>query len=216
MKYIVFSDFDGTITEQDVIMSIMSIFATSEWKEIRDKIFSKEITISEGVSQLFSLIPSSKKDEIVKWCLENIKIRDGFKDFLYFLKERHIPFIVLSGGLDFYIYPILKPYLDLITKVYSNQADFSGKFIKVKFFYWCDSFCNDDCGMCKSSVIRKYREFYDKVIYIGDSITDIVPSKISDIIFARDYLARELSKEGIAYFEYETFYDIKERLKSIL
>ncbi len=215
-KYIVFSDFDGTITKQDVIMSIMRQFAPPDWKEIKDKIFNGEITISKGVSQLFSLIPSSMKDEIVKWCLENIKIREGFKEFLKFLKEKNIPFIVLSGGLDFYIYPILKPYTNLITKIYCNQADFSGKYIKVRFKYQCDPLCNDDCGMCKSSIIRQYKKDYQKVIYIGDSITDIDSSKLADIVFARNYLAKKLDELGIKYFEYETFYDIKNKLEIIL
>ncbi len=215
-KYIVFSDFDGTITQQDVIMSIMEHFAPPIWKEIKDKIFSKEITISEGVAKLFSLIPSSKKDEIVKWCLENIKIRDGFKDFLKYLKEKNVPFIVLSGGLDFYIYPILEPYKNLITEIYCNEADFSKKFIKVKFKYSCDPLCNEDCGMCKTSVIRKYKKKYKEVIYIGDSITDIESSKIADVVFAQGYLAKILDKIGIKYFKYETFYDIKNKLKIIL
>lgn len=215
-KYIVFSDFDGTITQQDVIMSIMKHFASPEWKEIRDKIFNEEITISEGVAQLFSLIPSSKKDEIINWCLRNIKIRNGFKEFLEFLKEKNIPFIVLSGGLDFYIYPILEPYKNLITKIYCNKADFSGEYIKVKFTYWCDPYCDKDCGMCKTSVIREYKKEYEKVIYIGDSITDINPSKLANIVFARDYLVKRLRKMGIKYFEYETFYDIKNKLKTIL
>jgi 2-hydroxy-3-keto-5-methylthiopentenyl-1-phosphate phosphatase len=215
-EYIVFSDFDGTITEQDVIMSIMQKFAPIKWKEIRDKIFNREITISEGVAQLFSLIPSNKKDEIIKWCLENISIRKGFKEFLEFLREKDIPFIVLSGGLDFYIFPILKPYLNLITKVYCNQADFSENYIKVKFNYQCDPLCDDDCGMCKTSVIRKYQKYYEKIIYVGDSITDIDASKISDIVFARDFLAKKLDEVGIKYFEYENFYDIKNRLQTII
>ncbi len=213
-NYIVFSDFDGTITKEDTICKIMSHFAPEHWKKVWDDIFNKRITISEGVAKLFSMIPSSKKDEIIKFVLENVPIREGFKELLLFLKSKNIPFIVISGGLDFYIYPLLEPYKDLITKIYCNQADFRGKYIKVKFIYECDPLCDDnDCGMCKISVIRKYT---GTKIYIGDSITDINAAKVTDIIFARGLFAQELKKNNIPFYEYDNFYDIKEKLKEIL
>jgi 2-hydroxy-3-keto-5-methylthiopentenyl-1-phosphate phosphatase len=213
-KYIVFSDFDGTITTEDTICKIMTQFAPNHWKKIWDDIFNKKITISEGVSKLFSLIPSSKKDEIIQFVLNNVQIREGFKEFLLFLKNKNIPFIVISGGLDFYIYPLLAPYKDLIYKIYCNKADFSGKYIKIKFIYDCDPLCDDnDCGMCKISVIRNYK---GTKIYIGDSITDINAAKLSDIIFARGLFAKSLRKNNIPYFSYENFYQIKEKMEDIL
>ena len=213
-NYIVFSDFDGTITKEDTICKIMSHFAPEHWKKVWDDIFNKRITISEGVAKLFSMIPSSKKDEIIKFVLENVPIREGFKELLLFLKSKNIPFIVISGGLDFYIYPLLEPYKDLITKIYCNKADFRGKYIKVKFIYECDPLCDDnDCGMCKISVIRQYK---GTKIYIGDSITDINAAKVTDIIFARGLFAKELKKNSIPFYEYDSFYQVKEKMEEIL
>ncbi len=204
---IVFSDFDGTITNKDVIISIMAKFAPPVWKNILKDILNEKITITEGVSKLFNLIPSSQKEEILDWVLSNIKIRKGFEEFLTSLQESNIPFVVLSGGLDFYIYEFLKPYMNLIEKIYCNEADFSGRYIKVKFSYDCNSVCKTDCGMCKGSVIVKYPQ--STKIHIGDSITDISAAKVANIIFARGDLQRRLDVLGKKYIPFENFYDIQ-------
>ena len=211
---IVFSDFDGTITNKDVIISIMARFAPPIWKKILRDILDEKTTITEGVSKLFQLIPSSKKEEILDWILSNIKIREGFKDFLIFLNKHEIPFIVLSGGLDFYIYELLKPYKDLITYIYCNKADFTDKYIKVKFIYECNSICTKDCGMCKGSIIVKYPQ--ELKIHIGDSITDISAAKVANIIFARGDLKNRLDKLGIRYIPFENFFDIKNQILKMI
>ncbi len=213
---VVFSDFDGTITQKDVLMSIIEHFAPPIWKDIWKKIFTREITISQGVKELFHLIPASKKDEIVNWVLKNMKIREGFKDFLIFLKERSVPFVVVSGGLDFYIKPLLEPYKEYISSIYSNKAVFSGRYIDVEFIYRCNHVCKNDCGMCKPYIMEKFYKDKRPWIYIGDSITDLEASGISDIIFARDYLAKTLQALKINHYTYENFIDIRQKLVKLI
>ncbi len=45
MSAIFFSDFDGTITEQDVIDAIMAEFAPPEYKKIQENLLSGKIDI---------------------------------------------------------------------------------------------------------------------------------------------------------------------------
>jgi len=211
----VFSDFDGTITEKDVIVSIMEEFAPEEWKRIHSELMTGIIDVDIGIKKMFNLIPSEKKDEIVQWCRKNVKVREGFRDFLIFLKEKNIPFIILSGGLDFYIYPIMEPYMNLIGKIYSNKGVFSKDYIDVDFIYKCDSLCKRHCGICKPYVLRNYRN-KSELIYIGDGITDLDGALYSDIIFATGYLVSYLDRLHIKYNEYYNFYDIKIKLQELL
>ena len=103
-KVLIFSDFDGTITERDVIVSIMEQFAPSEWIEIKNKIlYERSITLKDGVEKLFGLIDSDKKIEILDFVKAKIKLRKGFPEFLNFCHENSIEFNVVSGGLDFFI-----------------------------------------------------------------------------------------------------------------
>ncbi|MFK4312903.1 2-hydroxy-3-keto-5-methylthiopentenyl-1-phosphate phosphatase [Bacillus sp. RC236] len=87
MSIQVFCDFDGTITNNDNIMSIMEKFAPPEAEEIKQKILSQELSIQEGVSQLFRLIPINLHDDIIQFLQETAEIRTGFHELYEFMKS---------------------------------------------------------------------------------------------------------------------------------
>ena len=146
---IIFSDFDGTITERDVIFIVMEKFAPPKWIQIKDKVlYERTITLKEGVEKLFNLVDSSKKNEIIKYVKEKVKLRQGFTEFLNFCKNEKFEFNVLSGGLDFHIEPVLEDFKDKL-KIFCNKANFNSEKIKIDYKYLpkdC-SLCGD-CGFC--------------------------------------------------------------------
>ena len=212
-KPIIFSDFDGTITEHDVIVMIMEKFAPPEWVEIKEQIlYKRTTTLKDGIEELFSLIDSNKKNEIVDFVKKEVKLREGFVDFLSFCESEKIEFNVLSGGLDFFIEPILKSYKDKL-KIFCNLGDFNSRKIKIDYKYLPKNciLCGD-CGCCKIEIIEQYpKEKFIRVL-IGDSLTDLAPSKVSDIVFARADLVKYLEQETISYTPFENFYEVKEQL----
>lgn len=92
-KVAVFCDFDGTITENDNIIHIMKHFAPSQWEGIKNQVLGQEITIQEGVGKMFSLLPSSLKDAITDFILENARVREGFQPFIDYLEKEKYRFI---------------------------------------------------------------------------------------------------------------------------
>ena len=92
MSIQVFCDFDGTITNNDNIMSIMEKFAPPEAEEVKNRILSQELSIQEGVSQLFRLIPTHLHDEIIQFLIETAELRNGFHEFIQFVNENNISF----------------------------------------------------------------------------------------------------------------------------
>lgn len=107
-KPIVCCDFDGTITKNDNIIRIMKQFAPKEWTNWKDGVLAKEITIQEGVGQMFQLLTSDQKEAIRSFILEDTEIREGFEQFVDDVKKADIPFYVLSGGMDFLSIPSWK------------------------------------------------------------------------------------------------------------
>ncbi len=214
---VIFSDFDGTITEHDVIVMIMERFAPFEWLEIKNNIlYKRTTTLKDGVEKLFSLIESNKKNEIVDFVKKEIKIRKGFSELLDFCRAENVEFNVVSGGLDFFIYPVLEKYLARL-KIYCNIGDFNSKNIKIDYKHLPVS-CNlcGDCGCCKIEIIEKYPKEKFTRILIGDSLTDLAPSKVSDIVFARADLIKYLEQDGISNIPFNDFYEVKEQLQEKL
>lgn len=206
-KPVIFCDFDGTITNKDNIVNIMKEFNPPNWEAITSDILAQKLSIKEGVAKLFSLLPTSKKDEITSFVLGDAVIREGFAEFVQFTKEQNIPLYIVSGGIDFFVHPLLEPF-GPFEKVYCNEADFSGENIKIAFPYQCDEDClNKGCGCCKPSIIRELASDDHTSIVIGDSITDLEAAKLADVVIARDFLIEKCEELNIPYEPFEHFQD---------
>ena len=212
-KLIIFSDFDGTITERDVIVMIMEKFAPPEWVQIKDKIlYKRSITLKDGVEKLFSLIDSSKKNEIVEFVKKEAKIRAGFDEFLDFCEKERIEFNVTSGGLDFFVEPVLERYKKKL-KIFCNLGNFNSNKIKIDYKYLPKN-CNvcGDCSCCKIEIIEKYPKDKYTSILIGDSLSDLAASTVADTVFARSDLIKYLKQGKISYILFQNFHEVKEQL----
>ncbi|KAA9028563.1 2-hydroxy-3-keto-5-methylthiopentenyl-1-phosphate phosphatase [Niallia endozanthoxylica] len=203
----IFCDFDGTVTKKDNIISIMKQFAPPEWEAWKDGVLAQSISIREGVGEMFRLLPSSLQKEIVHFLLETSEIREGFGDFVQYTKEKGIPLYIVSGGMDFFVKPMLQPFGSM-TGIFCNEADFNGENIHIHWPHSCDETClNQNCGCCKPSVIRKMSTKDTHSIVIGDSVTDLEAAKMADTVIARDYLLEKCGELSIPSQSFETFYD---------
>src|SRR5690606_1030762 len=98
--------------------------------QIAERTISQELSIRDGVGQLFRLLPASMKREVVEFGISNARIRDGFENFLAYCKDNEIEFYVTSGGIDFFVYPILERFGIAANHIYCNGSDFSGERIE--------------------------------------------------------------------------------------
>jgi 2-hydroxy-3-keto-5-methylthiopentenyl-1-phosphate phosphatase len=209
---IIFCDFDGTITVNDNIVAIMKHFNPEGWENIVERIVSREISIREGVGSLFALLPTSRKQEVIDFAIGNATIRAGFRELLDYCREHHIQFLVTSGGIDFFVYPLLAEFPIPRENIYCNGSDFSGSRIRILWPHPCDEHCQADCGMCKTTIIRSYpKDRYERIL-IGDSVTDFEGAKLADIIFARSHLIDMCKENGFPYRPYSDFYDVIQSL----
>ncbi len=141
-------------------------------------------------------------------------IRDGFPEFVEFARSEGIPLYIVSGGIDFFVYPILEEY-GPFDGIYCNQADFSGETIEILWPYECDSLCKNNCGCCKPSIIRKLTKGEDSyTIVIGDSVTDLEAAKLADFVLARDLLEEKCVEWGINHHGFTSFFDCIEAIKN--
>lgn len=128
---IIFCDFDGTITNNDNIVAIMKHFKPDGFENIMQDTLDRQISIREGVGRMFALFPSSKREEITKFVLQTAGIREGFAAFLDYLRTEGIEFYVTSGGIDFFVEPILAPFDIPEDHIFCNGSTFDGDAIEI-------------------------------------------------------------------------------------
>jgi Haloacid Dehalogenase superfamily, subfamily IB, phosphoserine phosphatase-like/2,3-diketo-5-methylthio-1-phosphopentane phosphatase len=210
---IIFCDFDGTITMNDNIVAVIRHFDPPGWKEIVDDVIAERKSVRRGVGELFRLLPTSRKDEIIDFAVNNVVIRDGFAELIRFCRYEGIEFYVTSGGIDFFVYPILAKYDVPRDRIFCNGSDFSGERVEITWPHPCEPPCANDCGMCKTTIMRRFQpERYERIV-IGDSVTDFEAAKMADAVFARSHLTEKCKALGVPHTPYETFHDVIDALE---
>ncbi len=208
MNTIVFSDFDGTITEQETFSLLMQEFAPDASRAIIPKLLSGEIPLRDGVPAILETISSDRFADMQER-MRLAPLRPGFPEFLDLLDRYKVPLIVLSGSLEDLVLARLAPFRTRVFRVIAAQADTSGPFLQIS----SDSAGEDEL-VYKPGILKEYPEA--RKIAIGDSVTDLAMARMADQVFARSILADRLSKEGRPFTKFDTFFDISRNIEIIL
>ncbi len=206
-QVVVFCDFDGTAAEQEVIVSLFQAFGPPGWEAVRDAIIAGTVSVRDGVGRLFAQIPSSRVPEMVAYARRIATLRSGFLEFLEYCRIHGHQFLLTSGGVDFFIYPLLDGLLSR-DQIYCNGSDYSGPMVRILWSHACDEQCRADCGMCKPSIMRRFPPERHYRVVVGDGVTDLPAARLADLIVARDLLVVKCREAGISYEPFETFYDV--------
>ena len=209
---IVFCDFDGTITAVETFVGVLKQFSPVLANELIPKILAKEITLRQGVRQIVEAIPSSVYPHELLSFVQDKPIRPGLSSLIDYLDSRQIPFVVISGGLRCLVEAVLKRenLYDRCAKIYAVDIDQTGERLKV-----ISEWKSGSELVAKVDIIKRECRNREKVIMIGDSITDLNASKFADLVFARDGLCDYLKEENVEFIEWKDFEDIKTKLQSI-
>lgn len=204
----IFSDFDGTITEQETFSMLMKEFAPEASRLIIPRLLSREMTLREGVPAILETIESSRYPQMLDRMAET-PIRPGFAEFLELLSDYGIPLVILSGSIEDLVMARLDPFRHRIARVVAARADTTGPFLKIT-----SDFADRDELVYKPGILKEY---VDPVkIAIGDSVTDITMAKEATLTFARSLLAEILEKENRPFEPFRSFFDISKFLDNYL
>ncbi|MDD5487310.1 MAG: HAD-IB family phosphatase, partial [Dehalococcoidales bacterium] len=117
------SDFDGTITVEDVSFFILDQYAKGDWRSILEDYKNGRITVGEFNKKAFALV-NEDRQTLEEYVVSNYELRPGFEELVSYCAANDIRFVIVSNGLDFYIRAILK-HLDIKNlEVFSAQTVF--------------------------------------------------------------------------------------------
>jgi 2,3-diketo-5-methylthio-1-phosphopentane phosphatase len=203
-------DFDGTITEDDLLDTIASRFGDPVvYQEVEDGLDEGRMPLREVITREFEPVRKPLAD-VVRWELENVRVRGGFRSFVERARERGWRVVIVSSGFHELIEPVLERE-GVEVELFANRVDARVEGWRVLWRY------DDDCGECGESCKRTVAERYadgGELVYVGDGYSDRCAALASDRVFATRGLARYLDEQGVAYEYFDDFDDIARSLAS--
>ncbi|QIR40009.1 HAD-IB family phosphatase [Tolypothrix sp. PCC 7910] len=200
MRRIVFCDFDGTITAEETFVAVLKKFAPKLSAKLLPEMYTRQVTLREGVRKILESIPSTRYIEILKFT-QNQPMRAGFVRLLDFLEFQGVPLVVVSGGLRGMVETVLDNLVQRVHAIHAVDVETSDNFLKVHSEYEGGTEL-----IAKVQVMAKYPA--DQKIAIGDSLTDLNMALEADLVFARDRLAEYLDEHQKSYIPWHDFSQI--------
>jgi 2-hydroxy-3-keto-5-methylthiopentenyl-1-phosphate phosphatase len=201
---LVLVDFDGTITQNYVGDLLFDTFSKKESQKVVSLWLKGAISSKECLERECALIKISRS-ELKNFCLSQ-EIDGKFSDFADLCKREKLKLVILSDGLDFYIKLILEKFGLERLPFYSNILRFENDKLKPEFPYF-DRGCGN-CGNCKKYHLKNLREKNQRVVYIGDGLSDKCAVREADFVFAKNDLRRFCVKENIKHYPFRDFGDV--------
>ncbi len=202
-------DFDGTITEQDLLDEIARTFGDEAvYQEADDGLERRSMTLHAVLRREFEPV-RAPLDEVVAWVLEHARLRPGFPELVEQARRDGWKVVVVSSGFRELIAPVLeRAGLDDLPLV-SNSVEPRRDGWRVRFVD------EDSCGTCgepcKRATVTELAGG-GEVAYVGDGYSDRCAAELADRVFARRALARWLDERGVPYEPFEDFFDVARRL----
>jgi len=202
-------DFDGTVTEIDLLDTLAKTFGDPEvYAEVDRGLDKGRLTLREVITREFEPV-RKPLEEVVDWELETVRIRPGFRELVEDAQSRGWRTVIVSSGFHELIEPILERE-GVEVELFANRVDPRADGWVVQWNYESDC---DSCGeSCKRSVVRELAE--GEVVYVGDGYSDRCAAEDSDRVFATRGLAEYLDERGIPYERFDDFHDVARGLAS--
>lgn len=215
---VVCSDFDGTITERDVIAMVFEAFGPIGWRDVvRQMLKDRTLSIRQGFSHVFRHMTGSHYDAIHRFVLNEVRLRPGVRDTVAWCHAHGVPFMIVSGGLDSIIHAIMHREGITHYELYSNRALYYADRIEV-INPWANADCAPcgRCGCCKLDVMDRYPAPAYYRLVVGDSLTDWGACQRADEIFATGHLIDLCQEANLPHTTFQTFDPLLTRLQALV
>jgi 2,3-diketo-5-methylthio-1-phosphopentane phosphatase len=214
----IFTDFDGTITLQDVGDAMFETFGGAQCRQIIREYRDGKISAVECFRRECAACSRVNVQELNAF-LDRQEIDTTFIDFVRDCRVHQFDCCIVSDGMDYYIKHILNrhgvadvPFVSNVLHLVPVDGDSYVRFDPG--FPFTDETC-DRCACCKRNHLLTMSGDEDIIVYVGEGYSDRCPAEYADIVFAKDELLRYCQDENISYYEYRTFADITQRLGQV-
>jgi 2-hydroxy-3-keto-5-methylthiopentenyl-1-phosphate phosphatase len=189
-------DWDGTVTERDMLDLVVRRFGDPEIYERVEAELGRTLTHDEVLVQEFVTV-TAPVDEVAAWLLERVRLRSGFAE----LVRDHRP-LVVSSGFHELIEPLLERegLLDAV-ELRANRLDPRPDGWRVRFRV------TELCSICGEACKRS--DLPDaEVVFGGDGYSDRCAALAADRVYATGSLAEWLAGRGTPFHPLRSFSEL--------
>lgn len=201
-------DYDGTITENDLLQQIAFEFGDPEIVAVLDRrLHEGRIRLRDEIVGEYATV-RAPLPEVREWVFERTRIRPGFRELTALARERGWPVLVVSSGFHELIEPVFERE-GIEVELFANRVDPRPEGWVVDWRY------EDECEVCGQSCKRSVVERLthgEEIVYIGDGYSDRCAAEAADRVFARRGLARYLEERGVPFEPFADFFEVSEAL----
>jgi HAD superfamily phosphoserine phosphatase-like hydrolase len=192
MKWAVVSDFDGTLTLEDVGDAILTEFGVFTAEDI-ERSYAPGQSVERWMKRGFARLGATRR-EIESFILREMRPRRGLRALSHFCAGRGVPFEIVSGGADIYAGPLLRAW--------GVKARSSFGRTRRKERGWDVEYADLDGSSLpafKESRVRHYKELGRRVLFCGDAPSDLRAAGLADKVFAAGRLRALCRAKGIKF-----------------
>jgi len=201
---IIQSDFDGTITEEDVSFVLLDTFAQGDWRQLLQQYRQNRISVGDFNTRAFAMVKAGSED-LLRVVRDNVKLREGLHNLIDYCQERGFRFLIVSNGLDFYIKSILEGVGLGNIEIHAARTKFNPDGLEVQYI-----------GPDGTRLNRGFKEAYTKlflkqgyqVVCLGNGPSDIFPASLAKHVFARDGLLEGCKEKKLDCTPFDDLNDV--------
>jgi 2-hydroxy-3-keto-5-methylthiopentenyl-1-phosphate phosphatase len=209
----VFFDFDNTMTTTDILFDVIARFSINDhWKSLEKAWLEGQIGTKECLDGQLKNVRISK-NTLFKF-LKKAELDPHFHQLLALMVKEGIKPVILSDNFSCIVESILEHHAIKDLKVYGNTLRFYRNHI-IPSFPYDNPFCLS-CAHCKKIHLTKDKTENKLIVYVGDGRSDYCPARVSDIVFAKDNLARFMKKENLDFIPYSDLGDVYRYFQEVL
>jgi 2-hydroxy-3-keto-5-methylthiopentenyl-1-phosphate phosphatase len=176
---IIVSDFDGTLTVDDVTTLFWDRHLSYDWRrQLLPETYAGKVTPLEMIGRGYGDI-AVPPDALLAEARAHARMRSGLPALTALCRARGWPFVVVSHGLTFYIQDLLPPEIPFV----AFAGTFDGRRWQVRLPPGLVLSPGEDF---KSHVVADLRRQHPghPTVYLGDGRLDLLAAETCDEIFA--------------------------------
>lgn len=208
----IFSDFDGTITDNDTLVFLTTHLGGGlEFvRQMGPRLRRHEISLRDCIATEMASIrkPFREAEQLLR---ARVQLDPQFIPFAEWCRAQQLPLTILSAGfhqtIELFLPQAEFPHLTILANELEPDAERG---------WHCHFRDATPEGHDKAAALRQARAQGQYTIFIGDGYSDRSAAEAADEVFAKHTLAKYCHERGIAFHPYQTFAEVWAQLRERL